>query len=141
MRFQGFDHVDLRVPSLAAVESFYDALLRRLGLTQKKYSFVDAHGDWHAATAEAYNTVEWVEETDGAALPAFFGVIEEQDVAPSHSRVAFRVREEELDGWVTALHEIGAREVQRNEEESYPAIFFTDPLGTRLEVVARRPSR
>jgi hypothetical protein len=44
-----------------------------------------------------------------------------------------------LPEWDRVLREIGAREVELSDEASYPAIFFTDPLGTRLEVCARLP--
>ena len=34
MPFLGIDHIDLRVPALGAVETFYDTLFVRLGLTR-----------------------------------------------------------------------------------------------------------
>jgi catechol 2,3-dioxygenase-like lactoylglutathione lyase family enzyme len=140
MPYLGIDHVDLRVPALGAVESFYDALLTRLGLTRKKYSFVTFGGEsWHDATAERYNAVEWFEEhVHGRPVP-FFGVIEEEGAAPAHGRIAFAVAKDSLDEWARVLPDIGAREIERSDDEAYPALFFTDPLGTRLEVCARPP--
>ncbi len=139
MPFLGIDHIDLRVPALGAVEAFYDALLGRLGLTAKKYSTVEFGGAaWGDATPENYNAVEWYEENVNGRPTLFFGVIEEEGAQPSRGRIAFAVTEDSLDGWERTLAEIGAREIERNDQDWYPAIFFSDPLGTRLEVCARR---
>ena len=140
MPYLGIDHIDLRVPALGAVEAFYDALFRRLGLTTKKYSRVETGGAaWEDATPADYNAVEWYEEDAIGRPTLFFGVIEEEGAQPARGRIAFAVTADSLDDWERALAEIGAREVERNREEWYPAIFFTDPLGTRLEVCARPP--
>lgn len=143
MAFRGIDHVDLRVPALAAVESFYGVLFPRLGLPRKEYSLVDTHGDWHdVAEGEPYNAVEWYEEpTDGRA-GAFFGIVEDEGMIIPRSRIAFAVAREELAGWMDDLRAIGAREVELWEhEDRYWAVFFTDPIGTRLELVARIPRK
>lgn len=140
MAYLGIDHIDLRVPALGVVEAFYDAFLGRLGLTSKKYSLVETGGAaWEDATPERYNAVEWYEENVSGRAALFFGVIEEEGAQPARGRIAFAVPRESLDTWERALREIGAREVERNDQEWYPAIFFTDPLGTRLEVCARLP--
>ena len=47
MEFYGYDHVDCRVRSLEAVETFYDDLMPEIGLTEKRYAFVDPDGEWH----------------------------------------------------------------------------------------------
>jgi catechol 2,3-dioxygenase-like lactoylglutathione lyase family enzyme len=141
-RFLGIDHVDLRVPSLAAVESFYGALLPKLGLTKKSFSHVDALGEWSAANADRYNVCEWYEEdADGERPRAFFGVIEDADMSMVRTRVAFAVSSrEEVRRWAGELPGLGAREVELSDDgERYVAVFFTDPLGTRLEIVARAP--
>jgi catechol 2,3-dioxygenase-like lactoylglutathione lyase family enzyme len=140
-RFLGIDHVDLRVPSLAAVESFYDGLLPRLGLTKKSYSIVDALGEWSDATAERYNVVEWYEEVDDGARPrAFFGVIEDVGMEIVRTRVAFAAASRaEVLRWCEELPALGAREIDLSDRDRYVAVFFTDPLGTRLEIVARAP--
>ena len=44
MPFLGIDHVDLRVPVLNVVESFYDTFFSRLGLTRKEYAWVEFGG-------------------------------------------------------------------------------------------------
>jgi catechol 2,3-dioxygenase-like lactoylglutathione lyase family enzyme len=139
MTFLGIDHVDSRVPALGAVETFYDELMRRLGLTGKHYAMVTFGGEqWDEGTPERYNAVEYHEEGVTGRPALFFGVIEEVGAEPARGRVAFAVTEDSLDEWHRFLNEIGAREVERSESEWYPAVFFTDPLGTRLEVVARR---
>jgi catechol 2,3-dioxygenase-like lactoylglutathione lyase family enzyme len=140
MAFLGIDHIDSRVPSIAAVESFYDAFMPRLGLTGKHYAVVAFGGAaWQEGTPENYNAVEYHEEDVGGRPALFFGVIEEEDAEPARGRIAFAVAAESLPQWERVLREIGAREVELSDEASYPAIFFTDPLGTRLEVCARLP--
>lgn len=137
--FSGFDHVDCRVRSLAAVETFYDALMPELGLPRKRYSYVDETGDWHEASADhRYNTVEFYEEAQPDRATFFMGIIERPDHVPGLTRIAFRIERDRLLTIESFLHEIGARNVDRNADfEEYPAIFFEDPAGTKLEVVAR----
>jgi catechol 2,3-dioxygenase-like lactoylglutathione lyase family enzyme len=140
MPYLGIDHIDLRVPALGAVERFYDELFARLGLTKKKYSVVETAGaSWRDGTPENYNAVEWYEENVHGRPALFFGVIEENGAQPAHGRIAFAVTKDSLDEWERELPRIGARDIERERSDSYPAIFFTDPLGTRLEVVARPP--
>jgi hypothetical protein len=140
MAFLGVDHVDLRVPVLGVVEKFYDGLFARLGLTRKTYARVEFGGaSWNEGSPEAYNAVEYHEEGVSGRPPSFFGVIEEVNAQPSRGRIAFAVAKETLDDWERALPALGAREIERSDDdEAYPAVFFTDPLGTRLEVCARR---
>jgi len=134
------DHVDMRVAALGAVERFYDAFAERLGLTEKRYARVGFGGSsWEDASPDDYNAVEYYAPLERGRARLFFGVIEEVDAQPAKSRVAFAVPEEELDEWARALPGIGAREVELGDPD-YPAVFFTDPLGTRLEVCARRPA-
>ena len=140
MAFMGIDHIDLRVPALGAVEKFYDGFLGRLGLTQKRYSIVTFGGEsWVDGTPDNYNTVEWFEENVSGRPGQFFGVVEEDGAQPARGRIAFAVTEESIDEWARVLPALGAREIERNDDDSYPALFFTDPLGTRLEVCARPP--
>lgn len=141
-RFEGFDHIDCRVRSLAAVESFYDALMPELGLGHKRFSYVDADGEWHEISAEhGYNTVEYFERPQPGSTPFFFGIIERADHEPGLTRVAFRVERARMLELEEQLESMGARHVERSEDlEAYPAVFFEDPEGTKLELVARRPS-
>lgn len=139
--FAGYDHVDCRVPSLAAVEPFYDALMPELGLPRKRYSYVDDAGEWHEASAEhTYNTIEFFEEPQSDRAAFFIGFIERRDHVPGLTRIAFRVdlaRMMELEAF---LKRIGAPNVERSPDlDAYPAIFFEDPCGTKLELVARTP--
>ena len=135
--FLGFDHIDCRVRSLAAVESFYDALMPLLGLSHKRYAFVDAHGDWHER-ADSYNTVEYYEAEDVKHARHFVGFIEDSMHRINATRVAFRVDHAMLDSLERVLVHLGAQNIERSEDmESYPAIFFEDPSGTKLEFIGR----
>jgi catechol 2,3-dioxygenase-like lactoylglutathione lyase family enzyme len=135
----GLDHVDMRVPALGAVEKFYDAFAERLGLKTKRFAKVGFGGSsWEDGSPDDYNAVEYYADPVPGSARVFFGVIEEVDAQPSKTRIAFAVPEDELDEWATFLPGIGAREIERGDPD-YPAVFFTDPLGTRLEVCARRP--
>jgi catechol 2,3-dioxygenase-like lactoylglutathione lyase family enzyme len=139
--FAGYDHVDCRVTSLAAVESFYDELMPALGLPRKRYSYVDDNGSWHeASAAHTYNAIEFFEEPQSDRASCFIGFIERSDHVPGLTRIAFRVTPGRLTELETLLRSIGARNVERSEDvESYPAVFFEDPSGTKLEIVARAP--
>jgi catechol 2,3-dioxygenase-like lactoylglutathione lyase family enzyme len=141
-QFEGFDHIDCRVPALAAVESFYDALMPELGLPHKRFAFVDHAGDWHEISSDhGYNAIEYYERTQPGRAPFFLGFIERPDHQPSLTRIAFRVDAARLPELEHLLAKLGARGVERSADwEAYPAIFFEDPAGTKLELVARRPS-
>lgn len=139
--FLGFDHIDTRVRSIAAVEPFYDKLMPLLGFTRKKPSFVDENGDWHAATFDGeYNTVEYYTPESKGQAAFFIGFIERRDTAETLTRLAFRVEDATDPQWLTALRELGAKKIEASEDMSaYPAIFFEDPGGTKLEIVSRKP--
>jgi len=140
-KFLGFDHIDTRVRSLAAVEPFYDRLMHELGLPTKRHSFVDAAGDWHELKpGQIHNVAEYFEASP-VGRPAFFiGFIEDPAMTPTLTRIAFRAELAELPRWEEFLREIGAAAIERSESmEEYPAIFFEDPAGTKLEIVARKP--
>lgn len=47
MKLLRLDHADIRVPSLAAVEGFYDTVLPVLGLSRKTESHVGPDGEWY----------------------------------------------------------------------------------------------
>jgi catechol 2,3-dioxygenase-like lactoylglutathione lyase family enzyme len=138
--FLGFDHIDTRVRDLKAVEQFYDALMPALGLARKTYAYVDPAGEWLAPSDEhPYNTVEY-HEAQGPERPAcFIGFIEDRSLTPNATRIAFNLASrEELFGWESRLRELGAVRIEFSEDmEGYPALFFEDPGGTRLELCAR----
>lgn len=137
--FLGFDHIDVRVSSLKLVESFYDRLLPTLGLTRKRTAFVDSEGEWFDAAPDGgYNTIEYFTAAEPGTVSFFIGFIERHDHVSTLTRIAFRVAD--LSEWPARLDEVGAVDIEPSPEMSvYPAIFFEDPAGTKLEVVARRP--
>jgi uncharacterized glyoxalase superfamily protein PhnB len=141
--FFGVDHVDTRVTKLADAEPFYDRLMPKLGLTSKRYAHVDAAGNWRtAADGEPYNAVEYYERGDAGNVPRFVGFIEEAGMMPTKTRMAFRIPErEQLQQFASFLVSIGAKDVEFSADmDHYPAIFFEDPAGTRLELCARPPT-
>ena len=119
-----FDHVDLRVRSLAEARPFYEALLPALGFTRK-------------VTIEGWLQYE-AEGTDGKT--EFVGVTESLQHTANECRLAF---------WADSLREVerlaalivraGARNVEGPlyEEPRYYAVFFEDPCGNRLEICYR----
>jgi predicted lactoylglutathione lyase len=119
-----FDHVDLRVRSLAEARPFYEALLPALGFTRK-------------VTIEGWLQYE-TEGTDGKT--EFVGVTESPQHTANECRLAF---------WADSLREVerlaalivraGARNVEGPlyEEPRYYAVFFEDPCGNRLEICYR----
>lgn len=140
-RFLGFDHVDTRVPSLAAVEPFYDKLMPALGLARKRYANEIADGEWdYLEGTEPHNVVEYYEEASKGRAAFFIGFIEDPTMKTTKTRIAFRVGSpDHIDNWSELLTSIGARNIERSASAAYPAIFFEDPAGTKLEVVARLP--
>jgi predicted enzyme related to lactoylglutathione lyase len=118
-----FDHIDLRVPRLADVTTFYEMLLPALGFTRP-------------AGIEGWVTFE---ATDGAAAE-FFGVTESPGHVPNENRIAFWAEDRAA---VDRIAEVAARGGARNIEgpmdydPGYYAVFFEDPCGNRLEVCHR----
>jgi catechol 2,3-dioxygenase-like lactoylglutathione lyase family enzyme len=137
--FLGFDHLDVRVSSLPLVEEFYDRLMPLLGFTRKRTAFVDASGEWFDAASDGtYNAAEYYTPRRPGAISSFIAFIERADHAPPLTRIALRV--EDASEWLPALREIGARNIELSEEMTvYPAVFFEDPAGTKLELVSRSP--
>jgi catechol 2,3-dioxygenase-like lactoylglutathione lyase family enzyme len=135
--FYGFDHVDCRVRSLAAVETFYDDLMPEIGLTEKRYAYVDADGEWHNEF-DAYNAIEYFEAVHPTKPRRFFGLIENLLHRNNDTRIAFRVEYKRMNELIALLGKIGATSVELSEEmETYPAVFFEDPAGTKLELIGR----
>lgn len=135
--FFGFDHVDCRVRSLAAVESFYDELLPEIGLTEKRYAYVDPDGEWHTEF-DAYNAVEYFEAVHPTKPRRFFGLIENPLHRNNDTRIAFRVEYKRMDELIALLGKIGATSIERSDDmKTYPAVFFEDPVGAKLELIGR----
>jgi catechol 2,3-dioxygenase-like lactoylglutathione lyase family enzyme len=121
-----FGHIDLRVRDLDEALAFYDALLPRLGFTERY------HGErWKVWAA-----------TDPLPRTAYFGVTESTGHVPNDNRIAFAV---DSAGTVDATAEVaraaGALELSGPKEmpygPGYYAVFFADPSGNRLEVYIR----
>ena len=119
-----FDHIDLRVRSLAEARPFYETLLPTLGFTRK----VEIDG-WLQYEAEG---------PDGAT--EFVGVTESPQHVANECRIAFWAGSiREVDRLATIAVQAGARHVEGPlyEESSYYAVFFEDPSGNRLEICCR----
>lgn len=118
-----YDHIDLRVPRLTDVRSFYEALLPAVGFTRH----VSVEG--------------WLQyESGDQEIAEFFGVTESPGHIPNENRIAFWA---ESRSDVERLAEIARRAGARNlegpmqYEPGYYAAFFEDPCGNRLEVCHR----
>ena len=136
VEFLGYDHIDCRVRSLDAVESFYDELLPVLGLTEKRYAYIDLEGEWHQEF-DNYNVVEYYEPEHPTKPRRFMGLIESPLHRNNDTRIAFRVTLEQLSELLPMLEKLGAQNVEESGEPDYPAIFFEDPAGTKLEFIGR----
>jgi len=134
--FLGFDHIDCRVRSLALVEAFYDDLMPLLGLTEKRYAYVDPTGEWHREF-DNYNAVEYYEPEHPTKPRRFMGLIESPLHRNNDTRIAFRVTREQLTLLVAVIERIGARNIEESDDVDYPAVFFEDPTGTKLEFIGR----
>jgi catechol 2,3-dioxygenase-like lactoylglutathione lyase family enzyme len=118
-----FDHVDLRVRSLAEAGSFYRGLLPLLGFTLR----VDID-DWLQFEAPGHGPTE------------FFGVTEDSGHVPNRSRIAFWADTcERVDVLATEVRRLGARQIEGPgfESDSYYAVYFDDPSGNPLEICCR----
>jgi predicted enzyme related to lactoylglutathione lyase len=120
-----FDHIDLRVPRLAEVTAFYEALLPALGFSRR----IAVEG--------------WLEfEAADGPVTEFFGVTESPGHVANENRVAFWA---ESAADVDRIANVAARAGARNMEgpmdyhPGYYAAFFEDPCGNRLEVCHRSP--
>ncbi len=122
------DHIDLRVPDLAAATPFYSALLPALGFTLR----VEIEG--------------WLQFEAPPSAPAddgptdFFGLTADPAHSPNATRVAFRAESRErLDALAALLPRIGAKNIEGPgfEAPGYYAVYFEDPFGNRLEICHR----
>lgn len=120
-----YDHIDLRVRSLADARPFYQVLLPALGFTRK----LDIE-DW----------LQFEAEGTGRATE-FFGVTESPQHVANESRIAFWADSTaEVDRLADLVVRAGARNVEGpgyHEGPGYYAVFFEDPSGNRLEICNR----
>ena len=120
-----YDHIDLRVHSLAEARTFYESLLPALGFTRK---------------TEIPGWLQYEAEAPDGGPAAFFGVTESTGHVPNESRIAFWVENtSELDRLTRIAACAGARNLEGPgwEDETYYAAFFEDPCGNRLELCHR----
>ncbi len=141
MKLLGLDHADIRVPSIAAVERFYDALFPALGLPRKTESHVDHNGEWcDVDDAHPRNAIEYHTRIEPGSAGWFVGFVEDDDSRPTGTRIAFAVdRETDLAQIEVLLRDAGGRIIEWTADPNYPALFFEDTVGTRLEICSRRP--
>ena len=122
-----FDHIDLRVRSLAEAKPFYALFLPALG-------FPDF--------CETSIGVAYDADSDHAK-PEFVGLIEDPAHRPNATRIAFWAQtKEELDRIAEIVSAAGAQNVEGpmfcpEYSPTYYGMFFEDPCGNRLEVCCR----
>lgn len=122
-----FDHLDLRVRSLAEAKPFYAQLLPALGFPD----FCET------SIGIAYDA------SSDHPKPEFVGLIEDPDHRPNATRIAFWAdSKEELDRIAAIVVAAGARNVEGpmfcpEYSPTYYGMFFDDPCGNRLEVCCR----
>lgn len=122
-----YDHVDLRVRSLALVQPFYDAFCKAIGLIHR-----DA-GD---------HLLVYFRRVERRAAEAL-AVSEDAEHVPSQTRLAFRAESPaEVDRIAEVIRNSGGRAIEGPAAEpdygpTYYAVFFEDPSGNRLEVCYR----
>jgi catechol 2,3-dioxygenase-like lactoylglutathione lyase family enzyme len=118
-----YDHVDLRVPQLARVTSFYKVLLPALGFTRE----VRLEG--------------WLQfEAADDDITEFFGVTESPGHVSNENRIAFWAKSaSEVDRLAKVARRAGARKIEGPLQyaRDYYAVFFEDPCGNRLEICYR----
>ena len=120
-----YDHIDLRVRSLAEARPFYKKLLPALGFTRD------------------VGVENWLqfETADTGGASEFFGVTESPLHVANECRIAFWADSTgEVDRLAEIVVQAGARNVEGPgyyEGHGYYAIFFEDHSGNRLEICHR----
>ena len=120
-----YDHVDLRVRSMAEATQFYELLLPALGFTRK------------------VGVENWLQfEAEGkSGATEFFGVTESSQHVANECRIAFWADSTaDVESLAQLVVRAGARNVEGpgyHEGPGYYAVFFEDPSGNRLEICNR----
>ena len=118
-----YDHIDLRVRSLAECRSFYETLLPALGFDRD-------------AKIEGWLQFE---RSDGG-IAEFFGITESPHHVANECRIAFWASSvAEVDELANVVVRAGGRNIEgpAYETPGYYAVFFEDPSGNRLEICHR----
>ncbi|HXH27761.1 MAG TPA: VOC family protein [Candidatus Polarisedimenticolia bacterium] len=127
MTVNPFNHIDLRVSSMAEAMRFYAALLPRLGFTRERQG-----AQWKVFGAEG----------EFPSVP-YFGFTEQAGHRPNETRIAFWVGSaQEVDRLADVVRAAGGRNVSGPRpcpeySPTYYAVFFEDPSGNRLEICFR----
>jgi len=122
-----FDHIDLRVRSLAEAKPLHEVLRPALGFPDFCESPI---GIAYEALADH-------------PKPQFIGLIEDAGHVPNATRLAFWAEtREEVDSIAAAIARAGARNMEGpmfcpEYSPTYYGVFFEDPCGNRLEVCCR----
>ena len=118
-----YDHIDLRVRSLAEAQPFYQAVLPALGFTRDD------------------SNERWLEfEAAGEDITDYFAITESPSHQPDQSRIAFWADSiAEVDRLASVVISAGARCVEGPAYETpyHYAVFFEDPCGNRFEICHR----
>lgn len=131
MEVIGLDHLYLTVSDLARAETFYDQVLAALGFRKGDKPIA---GEPHA---HYFNKVLQL-----TIRPAHAGTPAHDPYAPGLHHVCLQLPDRSaVDEAETALRALGVEVTAAAEypeyNDDYYAIFFTDPDGLRLELVAR----
>jgi catechol 2,3-dioxygenase-like lactoylglutathione lyase family enzyme len=122
-----FDHIDLRVRSLAEARPFYARVLPVLGFP----TFCET------PLGIAYDAIR------EHPKPEFIGLIEDPEHRPNATRIAFWAEsKEEVERIAKIVVAAGAQNVEGpmfcpEYSPTYYGMFFDDPSGNRLEVCCR----
>ena len=127
MSSRRFDHVDLRVQSIAEALPFYEKFLPALGFTR-----ISGQDDWRTFSFG---------ETDPTD---FIWIVEAPSHQPSETRIAMWAESRaEVNRLAKVVAEAGGRVLEGPElcedyGPSYYAFFFQDPCGNRWEICCRK---
>ena len=122
-----FDHIDLRVRSLAESGPFYAAFLPAIGFPDFCETSIGVAYDARRAHPK----------------PEFIGLIEDPEHRPNATRLAFWAESvEEVDRIARVVVAAGGRNIEGpmacpEYSTTYYGLFFEDPCGNRLEVCCR----
>ena len=123
-----FDHIDLRVSSIAKARPFYDRFLGAIGLGVGRWG-----DDWGNVGAHDYDHPK----------PPFIYLVEEPDHRGNANRIAFWMdTEEEVNAAAEAVRAAGGLVIEGPEychdySPGYYAVFFEDMDGNKWEICCR----